>query len=269
MRNTVYPQKVWRPLSNDVKEAWEVYFEAAKEEYNYTVVNSNKLDNKIYILLTVCAFLTPAFYSILGQMKDIFSLAIPVLLCATVLLYGAGVVCLGYTLIVLLRNIRSREVGRIDVYGRVFQRMPNEKHLKVLTELTQDYARCREASIEDLDKRHQSVDSCTRSLIWAILAMLLTLLLLLSIFRLYPTPPQKMKVDDTIKVSVNQEEGGEISMFERILNFFDKDSSFSDGVKMNRGGSVSSRDSSLSIPRPTSIDALRDVEGVRILHEGA
>ena len=52
------------------EKKWKIYYEAAKLEYEYAVTNSSKLDNKAYILLTVCAFLFAALYTVMGYVKE-------------------------------------------------------------------------------------------------------------------------------------------------------------------------------------------------------
>ena len=54
------------------EEKWKIYYEAARLEYEYVVTNSSKLDNKAYILLTVCAFLFAALYTVMGHVKENF-----------------------------------------------------------------------------------------------------------------------------------------------------------------------------------------------------
>lgn len=54
-------------LTDNVQESaetWRLYREAARAEYEYAHVSSNRLDNKVYILLAVCAFLFPVLYSV-------------------------------------------------------------------------------------------------------------------------------------------------------------------------------------------------------------
>ena len=51
-------------------ETWRLYREAARAEYEYAHVSSNRLDNKVYILLAVCAFLFPVLYSVRIETAD-------------------------------------------------------------------------------------------------------------------------------------------------------------------------------------------------------
>ena len=45
----------------------DIVFDAMKEEYEHCVKRSEKLDNKIYILLTVCAFIFVLLTSIIEK----------------------------------------------------------------------------------------------------------------------------------------------------------------------------------------------------------
>ena len=49
----------------------DISYELAKAEYDYCLHRSEKLDNKIYILLTVCAFLISIVIGIAGDLRKI------------------------------------------------------------------------------------------------------------------------------------------------------------------------------------------------------
>lgn len=78
-------------------ETWRIYREAARAEYEYAHVSSNRLDNKVYILLVVCAFLFPVLYSVRFETAGFMS-SWPV--CVLTVIKFLPLVCLSAAIVV-------------------------------------------------------------------------------------------------------------------------------------------------------------------------
>lgn len=57
--------------TTDAEHSAEMVFEAIKNEYDHCVARSEKLDNKVYILLTICAFVFAFATSIYSKISSI------------------------------------------------------------------------------------------------------------------------------------------------------------------------------------------------------
>ena len=106
-------------LTDNVQESaetWRIYREAARAEYEYAHVSSNRLDNKVYILLAVCAFLFPVLYSVRFETADFMSSWSVYVL--TVIRY-LPLVCLSAAIVLLLYAVKTIKISRVDVFSAV------------------------------------------------------------------------------------------------------------------------------------------------------
>ena len=92
-------------------ETWRLYREAARAEYEYAHVSSNRLDNKVYILLAVCAFLFPVLYSVRIETADFMSLWPEYILTA---IRFMPLICLSVAIVLLLCAVKTIRIARID-----------------------------------------------------------------------------------------------------------------------------------------------------------
>ena len=110
--------------SKDVE--MEILFDAVKTEYEHCIRRSEKLDNKIYILLTVCAFLFVMLSDIIKTISNIsfpnncceLSLVIifSILLLTAIVLFSVMLVYLASLLKpVFLSRLKSKEILKEDL----------------------------------------------------------------------------------------------------------------------------------------------------------
>ena len=150
-----------------------------KTEYDYTTTNSTKLDNKIYVLVFICMFLSYIFYSLFKYVNSIFITIYSnslLILGSTVLLYTMGVFSIVSIFIVLLYIIRSKKVARLDA-DVVFQDMFNsDNKLDNLKELTKAYTCCVRVNTNELEKIHKIFKLCTYGVMFICLDIVLLIL---------------------------------------------------------------------------------------------
>ena len=168
------------------EEKWKIYYEAAKLEYEYAVANSNKLDNKAYILLTVCTFLFAALYTVMGHVKENFVWHIskgvydyvPVMLSLFLLLMAGWY--LSKSIFLLISILNASKTGRAGIYNLMQTNIPHEEDYEVtLRRFAITYAYYTEAGEESREERHQKLAlsiECIYYSLYAILGMFVILI---------------------------------------------------------------------------------------------
>ncbi|MBR1437555.1 MAG: hypothetical protein IJ587_03360, partial [Synergistaceae bacterium] len=134
-------------------DKWKIYMEAAKSEYEYAHANANRLDNKVYILLAVCAFLFPILHSARIQTADFMSSwPVPVLTA----IRFSPLICLSCAIILLLYAIKTVQISRVDVFGLLNQReMYDESLLDIEQRFAWAYAFSRNAGKAEQDRKYK------------------------------------------------------------------------------------------------------------------
>ena len=98
----------------------DVSFTAAQDEYNHCFQRSAKLDNKVYILLTVCAFL---FVMLSEAIKKLSEFAIPqtknqlIVEGGYIVILTLSVATFIIILVKLIGLLRGIKLSRFDSYG--------------------------------------------------------------------------------------------------------------------------------------------------------
>ena len=168
------------------EKKWKIYYEAAKLEYEYAVTNSSKLDNKAYILLTVCAFLFAALYTVMGYVKENFMWYIskgicgyvPVMLSSFLLLMAGWY--LSKSIFLLIGILSSSKTGRANIYKLMQDKIPEIEDYEVtLKRFAMTYAYYTEAGEEHREERHQKLAlsiECIYYSLYAILGMFVILI---------------------------------------------------------------------------------------------
>lgn len=128
-------------MESSIKQIWfQTYLESIKNEYDYTIKNSTKLDNKIYVSLLICMFLSFVFYSMFEYLKSIFTLSVPILLLkSSIFIYVLGITSLLSIFIVLLYLNRTIAMARIDV-DEIFLKTSTIGEADVLSNLLKMYS---------------------------------------------------------------------------------------------------------------------------------
>ena len=153
----------------------------AQNEYNYCFERSVKLDNKVYILLTVCAFL---FVMLSEAIKKLSEFAIPISRCQ---LYGergyialltmniAAFVILLFKLIKLLRGI---ELMRFDSYEILHRDMIRADKKQTIQFVCMVYEKCRNYNNQLIERQYEQFNTSVK-----LIEANVILLLVLAIYR--------------------------------------------------------------------------------------
>ncbi len=158
-------------------------YQVAFAEYDYSIKRSDKLDNKIYILLTICAFIFAAMTSSIGRIAEVrypqnctefwivmvyLSLAILSSICVIILLIS------------LIRALSSVNIVRFDSSEVMVRDMAKADIQQVVKYIIPLYVKATEKNDSVIERRYSKLDCSIRLLIVSIL--LLIVLTLLSSF---------------------------------------------------------------------------------------
>ena len=151
-------------------ETWKIYREAARAEYEYAHVSSNRLDNKVYILLAVCAFLFPVLYSVRFETAGFMS-SWPVFV-VTVIKF-LPLVCLSAAIVLLLYAVKTIRIARIDAVKTIEEgEIINETPFEAEQRLAWTYAFIREVGKAEQNRKYAVAD---KALILIIISVVLFL----------------------------------------------------------------------------------------------
>lgn len=151
-------------------ETWRIYREAARAEYEYAHVSSNRLDNKVYILLAVCAFLFPVLYSVRFETADFMS-SWPV--CVLTVIKFLPLVCLSAAIVLLLYAVKTIRIARIDAVKTIEEgEIINETPFEAEQRLAWTYAFIREVGKAEQNRKYAVAD---KALILIIISVVLFL----------------------------------------------------------------------------------------------
>lgn len=145
-------------------ETWKIYHEAARFEYEYAHSNSTKLDNKVYILLAVCAFLFPLLYSVQNKAEGLLSSAALIL----------ALISLSAAIIMLLTVLLTVKIARVNVFNALQEgKAGSDSQLEAEMRFAWLYASIRNAGLPAQDKKYRTVDRAIKCIIIAFVLMVL------------------------------------------------------------------------------------------------
>lgn len=139
----------------------DISYEVARTEYDYCLHRSEKLDNKIYILLTVCAFLIGGVLGIVDDLikyvkwpmaviytKNIFE-------CAAWIGTGLELIIFALSIIILVAALRSIDIHRFDQTEILDRDMVYSEKKKVSKYICSLYSKCTQHNNEIISKRYK------------------------------------------------------------------------------------------------------------------
>lgn len=162
----------------DINTNSDLCYEIAKTEYEHCVQRSEKLDNKVYILLTVCAFifamLTGAIDQIgithVGCKNTILILAFYIVLVLNILSFLMLIISLIY----LLSGVK---ILRFDSSEILSKNMVTADRNQVIRYVCIKYEKARMHNNDLLEKRYQKLNASIRRLIVSVVLLLLVSIL--------------------------------------------------------------------------------------------
>ena len=153
-----------------------IIFEAIKAEYDHSIHRSDKLDNKVYILLTVCAFL---FVMLSDIIKSISTFPFP----ESKLKFGMeitfaialfiGIVAFIVLLILLMKLLRGVTMSRYRT-GELLEK--DIASYDPITAMTFLGSRLEDSTMENekiIEKRFKVFNACTRLIVGVIVDLIL------------------------------------------------------------------------------------------------
>lgn len=155
----------------------EVSLETVRNEYNHCFERSVKLDNKVYILLTACAFL---FAMLTESIKKLNTFCLPISKCQ---LIGEGIyvamltaVIIVYVIVVvkLLQLLPGIRLSRFDSFETLEKNMIWSDKKQTIKYICSRYEQCRNDNNELIEQQYKRFNSCVKLLIVTVVLLLVT-----------------------------------------------------------------------------------------------
>lgn len=157
-----------RQKENILNTGEDFSYEASKLEYEHCMQRSEKLDNKIYIFLTICAFL---FVLVTDTIKKIANFNLPktnfqlVLIIIYSILLFTNIILYSYLLVTLTHLLKGIPVERFDPMVILERNMPASDSKRVARYICSKYNQCIKSNNENLEKRFDKFNHCVYFLI--------------------------------------------------------------------------------------------------------
>lgn len=150
-----------------------------QNEYNHCFERSAKLDNKVYILLTVCAFL---FVMLSEAIKMLSELTIPTTRCQ--LLIGGGYITLLtlnvtafiIMLVKLIKLLRGIELMRFDSFEILHRDMVRADKKQAIHYVCMVYEKCRDYNNQLIELQYKQFNKCVKLMVTTVILLLVSAL---------------------------------------------------------------------------------------------
>ena len=153
----------------------EISLEIAQNEYNHCFERSSKLDNKVYILLTVCAFL---FVMLSEAIKKIGEIQIPlnqnqfIADIGYVALLTLNVSVFVIMLVKLINLLHGVELKRFDSCEILQKDMVHAEKKKVIHYICMVYEQCRDFNNNLIEEQYKGFNVCVKLMVANIIFLL-------------------------------------------------------------------------------------------------
>lgn len=153
----------------------DVSLTLAQNEYNHCFERSAKLDNKVYILLTVCAFL---FVMLSDAIENLSEFTIPTTRCQ--LFIGGGyialltlnVIAFIIMLIKLIKLLRGIELKRFDSYEILKKDMIRAEKKQAIHYVCMIYEQCRDYNNRLIEIQYKEFNKCVKLMVTSVILLL-------------------------------------------------------------------------------------------------
>lgn len=146
----------------------EIVFDAIKVEYEHCVQKSEKLDSKINILLTVCAFIFVLLTSIIEK-AGTFNAPMDMAQFSWIVIYWiltlVDVVTFCVLLIKLVTLLGSISFERLDICDVMENNIIELKPKATVKYIGANYMRCIDSNHSILEKKYDGFNTCVRLLV--------------------------------------------------------------------------------------------------------
>lgn len=157
----------------------DVSLTIAQNEYNHCFERSAKLDNKIYILLTVCAFL---FVMLSDAIKKLSEFTIPTTRCQ-LLIEGGYIALLTlnvtefiFMLVKLIKLLRGVELSRFDSYEILNKDMIRAEKEQTIHYVCMVYEKCRDYNNRLIEIQYRKFNKCVKLMVANVILLLVSAL---------------------------------------------------------------------------------------------
>ena len=156
------------PSINHTDFSEELSYESTKAEYDHCVQRSEKLDNKVYILLTVYAFL---FVLLCDIIKKISCFSFPgnktqlALIITYSIFLTLDIILYIFTLIKLIHVLKGVAIERFNPQVVLKRDMVNADSKAVAKYICSRYNQCIDTNNTILEKRYQQFNACANYMI--------------------------------------------------------------------------------------------------------
>lgn len=158
----------------------QIVFDAIKSEYDHSVNRSDKLDNKVYILLSACAFL---FIMLSDNIKSVSGMLLLDMNPKVLLFVGffvslfVGIVCFIILLILLMILLRGVELNRYRTAELLEEDIAGLDSITALTFVGARLEKCTIKNDEIIEKRFKRFNHCTRLAVVLIIDLIILTLI--------------------------------------------------------------------------------------------
>lgn len=163
-------------LNESDSDVTNICYEASRIEYEYNMHRMDKLDNKVYILITVCAFL---FAKLCEELKDFWKIEFPfdiykfaIFVCSKLLMVSALVIFL-VLIVFLLILLKSITVPRFKISKILEKDMLSENSYRVAKCICWMYEECNKKNNAILQRRFDDINICTHLMVAEIIVIIL------------------------------------------------------------------------------------------------
>lgn len=178
--NTIRVDKPYKCNKKNIDNDPNLCYQIALAEYEHSIRRLERLDNKIYILLTVCAFtiaLLSSNISLISNLRLPQQISETILLIAYITFNIMAVIAVIFLLISLIKSLSSVHVKRFDSTEILERDMNHADKSQVSKYVVALYEKARSHNNELIDDRYKSVNRCVKALIFSIVLLLVTSLI--------------------------------------------------------------------------------------------
>lgn len=167
-------------LQNDYSVPAEIGFQAVKEEYDYCLKRSEKLDNKIYIVLTVFAFL---FVLLCDNINGIRNFSFPgtrsqlILYIVYFVILFVVVACYIGVLLVLTQLLRGLTIGRFKPHEVLTVNLTEKAPQVIAKFVCARYIEAIDKNAALLENRFKKFNLCVLLLVPTVIGLLILVFL--------------------------------------------------------------------------------------------
>ncbi len=182
---------------NDSSELLNMCLEISRTEYEHSFRRAERLDNKIYILLTVCAFIFVVLISAINRVSEYDVTAF----CSNKWVFAYGIMlsfCIAGTIVLLgalIYSLSGADFKRYDS-GLILERNMLSEDMKKVTRFTvMKYENARDHNNKIVTKRYRVLNFC----VWLLIILVMALIFITFLGNILPESSTENKQQETVQ----------------------------------------------------------------------